>query len=568
MLYFMGKGSDLYRGIKMLRTEKAFRAIESRIENEPGNFRLYEALYALCREEPAEDSGYKWELTARLKEICAKNARKDVPCQYNLLEMVKELLLMEARGLRFDSYMQYIELNRPPERRFWLPRREQLLPVCNLIQDLIDDKLDILTISLPPRVGKTTLEVFLLTMIMGAYPDDCSFVASYSGPMAASIYKGVCDIITDTETYLWGEVFPASKVFTHVKNGTIDLNKNHRFSTLTCKGIDQSITGMVKCNRLLCCDDLVQNLEEAVSAPRMEKLWQTYTTDLRQRKENTRDGRCKELHLATRWSVHDPIGRIQAHYANDPRVKCYAFPATDENGKSNFMYRYNCGFDDKYYADLQSTMEDANYRALYMNEPIEREGLLYPEGELRRYFELPGEDKTPDAVIAVCDTKDKGTDYCVLIIGFIYGENIFIEDVICNNALPEIVEPNIVRLLLKYNVQMAQIESNNAGGRIAQSIAATIKKAGGITKIDTKFSTANKETKILVNSAWVKEYCLFKDKSVISDNVEYQRFLRQLCSYTHEGKNKHDDAPDACAMLAEYVHSFARPKVQVFRRFF
>lgn len=547
----------------MLQSDRVFNDIEKKIEAEPGNYRYYEALFYLCQQEPVEDSGFKWELTARLKEICARNSKMDIECNGNLLEMIKQLLLMEAQGLRFDSYMQYIELNRAPEKRFWLPRRDKLLPVCNLIQDLIDDKLDILTISLPPRVGKTTLEVFLLTMIMGAYPDDCSFVASYSGPMADSIYKGVVDIITDTETYLWRDVFPVSEFYTNVKKGTIDLNKHRRFSTLTCKGIDQSITGMVKCNRLLCCDDLVQNLEEAVSPVRLEKLWQTYTTDLRQRKEGNR---CKELHLATRWSVHDPIGRIAAHYSGNPRVKCYSFPATDENGKSNFEYKYGCGFDDKYYADLRSTMEDVNYRALYMNEPIEREGLLYPEGELRRYFELPVEE--PDAVIAVCDTKDKGADYCVLIIAYVYGDNLFIEDVICNNSLPEVIEPQIVRLLLKNNVQSARIESNNAGGRIAQNIQENIKRQNGITKINTKFSTANKVTKILVNAAWVKEHCLFKDKSAISDNIEYQRFIRQLCGYTHEGKNKHDDAPDACAMLAEYAHSFTTSKVQVFKRFF
>lgn len=547
----------------MLQTEKTFSEIENKIRVEPDNYRYYEALYYLCQQEEAEDSGYKWELTARLKKICAENAKKNISCNGNLLEMIKQLLLMEAKGLRFDSYMQYIELNRAPTKRFWLPRREKLLPVCNLIQDLIDDKLDILTISLPPRVGKTTLEVFLLTMIMGAYPDDCSFVASYSGLMAGSIYQGVIDIINDRETYLWHDVFPVSEVITQVKKGTIDLNKPRRFSTLTCKGIDQSITGMVKCNRLLCCDDLVMNLEEAVSPLRMEKLWQTYTTDLRQRKEGDY---CKELHLATRWSVHDPIGRIQAHYVDDERVKCYAFPATDEDGKSNFEYKYGCGFSDKYYADKRATMEDVNYRALYMNEPIEREGLLYPEGELRRYFELPTDE--PDAIIAVCDTKDKGADYCVLLVAYVYGDNLFIEDVICNNSLPEVIEPELVKLLIKNNVQTARIESNNAGGRIAQNIQENIKKQGGITKINTKFTTTNKTTKILVNASWVKEHCLFKDKSVISDNKEYQRFIRQLCGYTHEGKNKHDDAPDACAMLAEYAHTFTASKVEVFRRFF
>ena len=548
----------------MLYTEKPFDKISEKIKSDPDNFRFYEALYILCKEEPIEDSGYKWELTSRLKDLCAKGIKDAVACQYNLSQLYKEVLLLEAKGLRFDSYMQYIELDREPTKRFWLPRRKQLLPVVEHIQDLIDNKLDVLTISLPPGTGKSTLEIFLLSMLMGAYPDDYSLVASYSGLMASSIYQGVTQILENNE-YLWHDVFPDLQVFTSVKNCTVDIGKKHRFSTLTCRGLDQSITGMTRCNRFLCCDDLVQNREEAVNAQRLDKLWQTYTTDLRQRKQGSQ---CKELHLATRWSVRDPIGRIEQYYADNDRVKCYAFPATDEDGNSNFDYMYDCGFSSAFYADIRGTMEDADYRALYLNEPIERKGLLYPEYELRRYFELPGEDTPPDAIISVCDTKDKGTDYCVHLIAYIYGDNVFIEDVVCDNALPQVVEPKVLQRILKHNVQVSRFESNAAGGRVAQNMQENIRNAHGRTKITTKFTTQNKETKILANSAWVKEHCLFKDKSVIGEDKDYRRFLSQLCAYTHEGKNKHDDAPDACAMLAEYAQSFTLSKVEVFKRFF
>ncbi|MBQ6264908.1 MAG: phage terminase large subunit [Clostridia bacterium] len=546
----------------MLYTDKPFEKISEKIKNDPDNFRYYEALYVICKEEPVEETGYKWTLTAKLKDLCADGIRKAVKCQYNLTQLFREVLLLEARGLRFDSYMQYVELDREPTKRFWLPRRKQLLPVVNLIQELIDNKLDVLTISLPPGTGKSTLEIFLLSMYAGAYPDDYSLVASYSGLMAGSIYQGVIQILTNDE-YLWGDVFPNAQVITSVKNCTIDVGKKHRFSTLTCRGIDQSITGMTRCNRLLCCDDLVQNREEAVNAQRLDKLWQTYTTDLKQRKQGSQ---CKELHLATRWSVRDPIGRIEQTYIGNERVKCYAFPATDEDGNSNFDYMYDCGFSSAFYADIRETMEEADYLALYMNEPIERKGLLYPEYELRRYFELPGEEKSPDAIISVCDTKDKGTDYCVHLIAYLYGENVFIEDVVCDNALPQVVEPKILQRILRHNVQMSRFESNAAGGRVAQDMQTAINKEHGRTKITTKFSTQNKETKILANSAWVKEHCLFKDKSVIGNDKDYKRFLAQLCSYTHEGKNKHDDAPDACAMLAEYAQSFAVPRVKPFQR--
>lgn len=199
-----------------------------------------------------------------------------------------------------------------------------------------------------------------------------------------------------------------------------------------------------------------------------------------------------------------------------------------------------------------------------MNQPVEREGLLYSEDELRRYFELP--DGEPDAVISVCDTKDRGSDYCVMPVAYQYGNDFYIEDVVCDNSNPEIVEPRLVSACLKNRVQMSRFESNSAGGKIAEKIQREVKERGGITKITTKFTTQNKETKMIVNSPWVKERCLFKDNSVIKTNKEYRKFLSFLCSYTMAGKNSHDDVPDAMAQLAEYVQSFAAGRVEVLRR--
>ena len=201
-----------------------------------------------------------------------------------------------------------------------------------------------------------------------------------------------------------------------------------------------------------------------------------------------------------------------------------------------------------------------------MNEPIEREGLVYDDDELRRYFELP--DTSPDAVIAVCDTKDRGKDYCVLPIAYVYGQDYYIEDCVCDNSLPDIVDARIVEALLKQKVQQARFESNSAGGRVAKTVQEELKKRGGITHVTTKFTTANKETKIIVNSAWVKEHCLFKDDTQYKRNSDYGRMMDMLCSYTVAGKNKHDDVPDAMAQLAEFAQSFVGAKVEVFNRVF
>lgn len=203
-------------------------------------------------------------------------------------------------------------------------------------------------------------------------------------------------------------------------------------------------------------------------------------------------------------------------------------------------------------------MDDVSWRALYMNEPIEREGLVYSQDELRRYFELPSEE--PDAIIGICDTKDKGTDYAFLPVAYVYGQDYYIDDCVCDNGLPNIVDARLTEILVRDKVKSCRFESNSAGGRVAEKIQNEVKKRGGITKITTKFTTANKETKIIVNSAWVKERCLFKDSSLYQKKSDYGKMMDMLCSYTMSGKNKHDDVPDGMAMAVIYVALIVKGK--------
>lgn len=543
----------------MLYTEKPFLKISEKTKKSPNDFALYNALFCLCAEEADIETKYRY--TTRLKALCTDGVAAKAKISDKLRELFRETLLLEAQFQRFDSYMQYIELDRDPEKRFWLPRRKQLLPVVEAIQDLIDDKLDILSISLPPGTGKSTLEVFLHSMIVGAYPDNPSLASGHSGILTNSIYEGVLGIINDRSEYLWHDVYPDVKqVITNAKEQTIDIDKKHRFSTLTCRAIGASLTGATRCEKFLTADDLVSGIEEALSIDRLNKLWTAYTNDLKSRKKLG----CKELHLATRWSVHDPIGRLSVMYADDPRAKFIVIPAVDENGESNFNYKYGVGFDRNYFEDMQKNLDDASYKALFMNAPIEREGLVYEENELRRYFSLP--DEEPDAIIAICDTKDKGTDYCVLPVGYVYGEEYYIDDVVCDNSLPGIVDGRIIDVLFRNNVKSARFESNSAGSRVAENIQKELRERRAVTKITTKFTTSNKETRIIVNSAWVKEHCLFKDKSLYKSNDDYGRFIGMLCSYTMAGRNKNDDVPDAMAMFSEYAQSFVAARATVFKR--
>jgi predicted phage terminase large subunit-like protein len=506
------------------------------------------------------------ELCFKVRKICAeksKKFKKDRPEHAEKYRQLYKKTLLMAAPVDFDSYCQYLEFVREPSKRFYLPRRKQLKPVAMALQELAEGKLDVLAISMPPGVGKTTLAIFFLTWLAGKEPDKPMLTGSHSNSFLRGVYDECLRIMGKEGEYLWHDVFPNIDIErTNAADLAIDIGTPKRFATLQFTSVGSGNAGKVRAEGLLYCDDLVSGIEQALSKERLDKLWEQYTTDLRQRKI----GNCVELHIATRWSVHDVIGRIEQKYTDSGKAKFIVMPALDDNDESNFDYINGVGFSTKFYHDMRDTMDDASWRALYMNQPIEREGLLYAEDELRRYFELPEGD--PDGVISICDTKDKGKDYAFMPVAYIYGNDYYIADCICDNGLPDVVEPRIVNCLLQNKVQMSRFEHNNAGGRIAKDIQETVKNKGGITKITTKFTTSNKETKIILNSSWVKEHCLFKDKSMYKKKDDYGKMMDMLCSYTVAGKNKHDDVPDGMAMLSEYAQSFNRNKVEIFNRFF
>ncbi len=536
----------------------AMKNLLALIEQDYSDWRLYNDYFLVLKSLPSCDR--KWLYSGKLKDVVGLALGKGVGISDKLGQLFKEVLLMEARGLRFDSYMQYIELNREPEKRFWLPRRKQLLSVAESIQDLIDDKLDILCISLPPGTGKSTLEIFLLSMLIGAIPDKPNLASGHSSMMTGSIYEGVLTILQDPVEYLWQEVFPDRlEIITNAKEQTIDISKKHRFSSLTCRAIDASLTGATRYEGVLCADDLVSGIEEAMSIERLNTLWGKYTNNLKSRAKQGG----KELHLATRWSVHDVIGRLERQYANNNRARFIVVPALNEKGESNFEYEYGVGFDTAFFENMRRSLDDASFKALYMNQPIEREGTLYRVDEIRVFFELP--EGEPDAIIAICDTKDRGDDYSFLPVAYVYGKDYYLVDCICDNGLPNQVDARLAEILLTHQVQMARFESNAAGGRIAEKVQKEVKENHGITHITTKHTQSNKETRIIVNSAWVKENCLFWHES---PNKDYDTMKIFLFSYTVSGKNKNDDVPDGLAMLADFAQTLSGQKAQIFKRVF
>lgn len=494
---------------------------------------------------------YRRTLTARAND-------RDRTVEF--MDLLKKAYLLSAKD-KFDDFCIYNEWERDPMKRFYLPRRNALLDITKSLQDLEDDKLDILGISLPPGVGKTTLAIFYLTWLGGRHPDEPSLGGSHSNSFLRGVYEEIYRVIDGNGgEYLWSDVFDSSICNTNAKDMRIDLGKPKRFETFEFSSIGSGNAGKVRAKRLLYCDDLVDGIETALSKDRLDKLYQMYYTDLRQRKI----GDCKELHIATRWSVRDVIGRLEEQYENNPRAKFIRKAAMNENDESNFDYPYGVGFTTEFFREQREIMDEPSWKALYMNEPIEREGILIDKSELRRYFDLPNEE--PDAILAVCDTKNTGDDYYVMPVAYQYGDDFYIDKIICDNGKPEAVEPRLIDTLIDRKVKRCRFESNSAGGRIAEDVRNAIKEKRGITNITTKYSTANKETRIIVDSAYLKEHFLFKDESLYAQDKEYRTAMAFLTSYTMSGKNKHDDVPDAMSMLVNFIQAMSGSSAQIFKR--
>lgn len=484
----------------------------------------------------------------------------------NFDDIYWQYLLLEAQNYQVDSGLLYLEKNRIPKERFYEPRRNVFLQhnIIGSLQDLMDDKLDIFALSVPPGCGKSTLEDFFLSLVGGWFPNDFNLSSAHSSILTRSLYDGVLEIINDPVEYTWHEIFPNVEIQgTNAKETTVNLERNGRFKTWTFRSIDGSLTGATRCNRFLTADDLVSGIEEALNKNRLDTLWTKVVNDLRSRRLEG----CKEFYIATRWSVHDPIGKLQQLYAGNPRARFIAVPALDENGKSNFLFTVN-GFSEKYFNDAKESMDEISYNCLYQQQPVEREGLLLPPDKLKRFFfskeDVPDEcadeyiiipDKDADAIWAVCDTKDKGTDFESLPIAYQYGDKFFFPDVVFDDTTDyDILDRKTADILIRHNPHKIRFESNNVGNRVAHNIQKMI-TGKCRAEIETKPTSANKETKILVNSDYIAKHFYFLHPSQYKAKSDYGLFMANVTTYTTRAKVPHDDGIDSLAMMAEYVQN-------------
>lgn len=472
---------------------------------------------------------------------------------YEILDKYYGILLLEAQNKVVDSAFQYLEKKREPKERFYMPRRKQFLKIglTQALQGMIDDRYDILCVSLVPGAGKTTVEKMFHALVAGWFPRDFSLFYSHSGDITRMYYDGVYDIVTNEEEYTWNEIFPnLSVTSTNAKMEQFNVGKYKSFPSVQCTSVGSKNAGKVRASKFLLVDDMIGGIEEAMNPIILDKLWDKYAVDARQRKIQDTDGKnCKEIHIATRWSVHDVIGRIQNMYEGNPRVKVIAVPDVDPvTGESNFEYEFS-GFTKEFFEDQQLLMDDISYRCLYKQEPIEREGLLFPEDKIRRYLNLPHGE--PEIVTGQCDTKGKGTDYFVLPVLQKYGEDYYCVDCVCDNTADyEMQYENAANVLTNNKVQECEFERNAGGDRVAMEVNKRVEKKGWICNITDTPTETNKEARIFQCSNWILQHVIFKDPSLYKPNEPYGVMMSLLKRYSVSGKKQLDDVPDVFSNFA------------------
>jgi predicted phage terminase large subunit-like protein len=494
-----------------------------------------------------------YKYSGELRSVCAAMMGKmktgeDVAKVYDI---ISRTYLFEAKDV-FDSYCIYLEWNRSPEKKFYQPRRRVLKVLADDLEDLFYKRIDFLGVSLPARVGKSTLCIFFITWLMGNRPDVASVMSGHSDKLTNGFYGEVLSIITDPVTYNWGKIFPdVQLVDKSAKDESVDLNRKKRFPTLICRSIGGTLTGAVEIGEggVLYSDDLIEDLEESLNVERLNNKYDAYLNQLKDRKKQG----ALELMVGTRWNVLDPLGRIQNQYADNPKYRFRVIPAVDENGHSNFNYDYGVGFDDAYYADMKASIDDATWWAKYMGKPYVREGLLFPADELR-YFNGVLPDGEPDRKLMVMDIAWGGGDFTACPIAYVYGDAVFILDLVFNNGDKTVTRPEVVGKIIQHKINVVRGEANNGGDEYCDVVDSQLRQQGYHCSVRSQRAPSgqSKLSRIIQYAPDIKRFYFLDEKH---QSKEYKAFMEQVTMFTQLGKVPHDDAPDSLAQLADELYN-------------
>lgn len=541
-------------------------AIIAAMENNPSDIAPYEDLFSLCRNWEQTDFKSAHRTSKQLQALSIDQLRRCAPKNAEFFyTMYRKTLLFDAPH-DFDSFLLYVELDRPADKKFYQPRRHYLRPIVQGYQDILDGKLRLLTISMPKRAGKSQLGINFVNMLSGMRPDHSSLMEGTGDDLVKSFYSGCLEYLHSANDYLFYDIFPDSRlVQTNADIKIINLKTKSRFPTIMCRSIDSRQVGLSEATNVLYLDDCVEGREEAKNRQRLDDKWETISGDIM--------GRAIEgtpmVFTGTRYSIHDPIGRIQEEAQKQKWAwRAIEIPALDpETDESNYEYERDGEkvFTTAYFREQREMLSEEQFESEFQQQPFEAKGLLFNRAELNYFYELPV-SRDPDAVMCVGDTAEKGSDSVAMPVAAVYGEDVYILDVVFDNRPPEITKPECAKVIMNNKATAGTFESNNAGEYYARDVVDILKSKGYRFNMRTKRTISNKQTRIELASDGIKKHFFFKHPSTYDRNCQYAGFMKELTSYTRTGKVPHDDAPDSLSLLENELRGMAGSKPEVFKR--
>lgn len=545
-------------------------SIDRAILKSPLDVAAYDDKFALCRDYEGTEFRLAHEWNQALQEEIRVGLKLAVDTRdFKTAEEFDNLLfrsLLFCAPHYFDAYLQAVEYGKPLDKKFYLPRRHYLRRYVEGYQEVLEGKLDFLSISMPKRCGKSQLGINFTNMLSGKFPDRSTLMEGTGDDLVQSFYKGCLEYIQQPNDYHFYDIFPESKlVQTNADTKVINLLHKSRFPTVMCRSIDARQVGLSEATNLLYLDDCVEGREEAKNRQRLDDKWEVISGDIIGRAiEGTPIVIC-----GTRYSLYDPIGHLQEEMRKQgKRCKIIETPALDPvTDESNFEYirEGRKVFTTQYFRDQREMLSAEQFESEFQQQPFEAKGILFPEASLNRYFELPV-DREPDSIIAVCDTADKGADYCSMPIAAVYGDEVYIVDVVFDDSPPEVTKPECAKALMDNLVVAGTFESNNAGTYFARDVQQILIDRKYVCNIRTKRTISNKQTRIEFASDNIIKHFYFKDPSLYARNSQYAMFMKQVTTYTRSGKVPHDDAPDSLSLLENELRGLVGAKVEVFKR--
>ncbi|WP_279280664.1 phage terminase large subunit [Enterococcus gallinarum] len=447
-----------------------------------------------------------------------------------LKQLKREKLLRQAR----DDFFSYCQLIVPD---FYKSDREYLVRLCHEFEGFMQSDDDIMLLNVPPRHGKSLTAGRFVEWELGKNPKLRVATGSYNEDMATDFSKEVRDTIVEErvidDQIVFRDIFPDAKLkygSTAAKRWALQGAKLSYLATspggsATGKGFD-----------LLIIDDVIKGIMEAMNENELQKHWDWFTKQMLSRVE--KGG--KIIVIMTRWHSKDLAGRILDEMPGmGYKLRVVKMQALLDEENRQMLCSDVLSYED--FVKKRAAMGTAIANANYQQEPIDQKGRLYQSFQT---YESRSQYKK---IWMYCDTADTGADYlCSIVWGECQDGTAEVLDIIYTQEPMEITETSVASQVIVNQVNQGVIESNNGGRGFARVIK---QKVMGKSKaaISWFHQSANKASRIYSNSAWVEQNIKFP----VDWAIRWPEYYEAMTSYQREGKNAHDDAPDATTGIAE-----------------